>query len=486
MRGHGAGFVLIAAISAALSTLPVLAQPPLERELRAVLKAVPHVEVVTGVCIVELSSGRTVFEHQADQPLIPASSMKVFVMAAALAELGGEFAFETVLATDGADLHLIDDGDPSLGDARLCQQRSEAPTAGFERWAEELLSHHVTRVRGDLVIDESIFDEQVTNPTWGPDDLGKWYATPVGALNFNDNCLDITVSPARSVGELALVSMQPENSLAKIVNKCRTGTGKEPVLHHPPGTVDFVISGRCSKSWSFSPVSFPDPGLLTADVLRTVLARKGITLAGKIRRERVRQPDGKLPPLLSVIGRQRTPITDVMQRAGKNSQNLFAECLLKRLGHVWAKRHGTIDPRGSWTLGGQALVEATRSAGIDTTGLLVADGSGLSRANRCTARQLAAILVWMDRHPEARLFRNSLSVAGVDGSLQKQLKDLSGRVHAKTGTMRGVRTLAGYVDAPDGTRYAFAVMFNGYKGPSTPYRELQDRICRILANSPAG
>ena len=125
-------------------------------------------------------------------------------------------------------------------------------------------------------------------------------------------------------------------------------------------------------------------------------------------------------------------------------------------------------------------------SGIDTTGLVIADGSGLSRDNRCTARQLAKLLAWAHGQPGRELFVDSLSVAGVDGSLGKRLKDIPGRVHAKTGTMRGIRTLAGYAGYEDNPRYAFAVLFNGYKGPSTPYREIQDRICRILVHASTG
>ncbi len=144
---------------------------------------------------------------------------------------------------------------------------------------------------------------------------------------------------------------------------------------------------------------------------------------------------------------------------------------------------------GSWELGRRAILELTARAGISTTGLVIADGSGLSRRNRCTARQLTSLLAWMNTQPVAAPFRDSLSVAGVDGSLRKQLRDIPGRVHGKTGTMRGIRTLSGYVsttgsvngDAAGRNRFAFAILFNGYKGPSTPYKQVQDAICRILA-----
>lgn len=407
--------------------------------------------------------------------------MKVFAMAAALSELGPGFVFETVLATDGTDLYVIGDGDPAFGDEKLHDARDEEITTDFERWADALLLHGAHAIIGDLVIDESIFDDQWVHPSWEEDDLDNWYAAPVSALNFNDNCIDVTIRPAQRRADPVLVSFQPGTSLVKIINKCLSGGQGTPVLHHAYDTREYRISGRCSKRWRFGPVSFPDPGLLFADSLRTVLVKKGISVAGAIRRERVREAGGGLPGSLTILGKRTTPLRDVLRRTGKDSQNLFAECLLKRAGYAWARSSGSPDPHGSWRLGAGAVLELLERAGINTRGLSVADGSGLSRRNTCTARQLASLLAWTYGEPEGRILYESLSVAGMDGSLRKRLMDIPGRVHAKTGTMQGIRTLAGYINAHGRPRYAFAVLFNGYKGSSTPYKEIQDRICRILA-----
>ena len=461
------------------------AQTDVQRELEALLAALPHAETVAGVSVVDLATGASLFEQNAHEPMIPASNMKVFVMAAAPLVLGPECAFNTILATDGTNLVLVGDGDPGFGDERLYRARGEAITADFVRWAETLHRLGMTVVPGDIVIDESIFDDCRVNPTWEAEDLGKWYAAPVGGLNFNDNCVDITLTPAAQPGAPALVTVVPENSLVKIINQCRTGGERDPILHHPAGTFEYRISGGCRKRWPFGSVSFPDPGLLTADSLRSTLQRSGISILGQIRRRRLRRSDGSLPESLTLLDRRRTPLADVLQRVGKDSQNLFAECLLKRIGYEWAKAGTAEGAQGSWDRGSRALRASVEGMGIDPAGLVVADGSGLSRANRCTARQLTAVLAWMRRQAYDRLFRDSFSIAGVDGSLRKRLKDLPDTVRAKTGTMRGIRTLSGYVKAANGREYAFAVLFNGYKGPSTPYKRIQDRICRILAG-PAG
>lgn len=479
-RSQLARAVRIAVLALVPLTDSALAQSTLEVELRSILAACPHAKTSVGAFVVDLSDGQVVFAENADRPLVPASTLKVFAMSVALTELGPDFAFETLLATDGNHLYVIGAGDPAFGDERLHGERGEGISADFERWAAVLLERGMTVVPGDLVIDESIFDGNWVHSTWEEDDLDNWYAAPVAGLNFNDNCVDITVSPSEPAGALAIVTVQPETSLVQITNKCRSGGKGRPILHHAHDTFEYQVNGWCNKRWPFGSVSFPDPGLLFADSLRTVLKGKGVTISGTIRRERQRLADGSIPRHLAIFGRRTTPLTDILRRAGKNSQNLFAECLLKRSGYEWARRQGIANPQGNWKLGQQAVKELVARARVDTEGLVIADGSGLSRENTCTARQLVQLLAWAHRQPFASLLVDNLSVAGVDGSLRKRLTDMPGRVHAKTGTMQGVRSLAGYVEGDAGPRHAFAVIFNGYNGPSTPYKEIQDRFCRIL------
>lgn len=453
-------------------------------QIDAALHRLPHANAVAGVCIVDLTTGGVVYERDADTPLIPASNMKVFVMAAALSVLGPAFEFETVLATDGTNLILIGDGDPALGDPKLCHERGQTRTTEFERWAGVLRDRDTNTIPGDILIDDSLFDAERINATWEASDLGKWYAAPVGALNFNDNCVDITVRPGDSPGALAIVSVFPKSARSHITNRCKTSESGTPILHHLPGTLEYVVSGKCTKRWPFGAVSFPDPGMLAGESLRAVLLRSGIRVQGGIRRQQVREPDGGLPDTLTVVSLSRTPIADVLKRIGKNSQNLFAECLLKRVGYEWARSNGIPAPQGSWAVGARAILATLQAKGMNTAGLTISDGSGLSRENRCTARQLTSVLAWIDRQPYGSLFRESLSIAGKDGSLRKRLREMPGTVLGKTGTMRGIRTLSGYITTPTGSpRYAFAIMFNSYKGPSTPYKKIQDQVCRILART---
>jgi D-alanyl-D-alanine carboxypeptidase/D-alanyl-D-alanine-endopeptidase (penicillin-binding protein 4) len=451
--------------------------------LTRVFQRIPHPQTEWSAYVIDLDSAGVVYDARGDEPLIPASTLKVFTLVAAQVVLGMDAPFETVLATDGRNLYLIGGGDPGLGDPRLAEANGGSVTSVFEAWADRLAQAGLSEFPGTLVVDASIFDEEWVHPTWEAEDLTKWYAAAVAGLNFNDNCVDITALPGPRAGDRVRLDVVPDCDLIRVDNRCVTGSGT-PILHRSPGEATFVISGRCSRKWSFPAVSHPDPVGLGASALQKVLRSKGIAFGSpEVVRRVVRRPDGGLPEGVMELARHQTPMADVFLRIGKDSQNLFAECLLKRTGIEWARRRGggsPAAPRGSWSLGQSAVLDTVRRMGIETEGLTIADGSGLSRASRCSARQLAELLRWADRRAEGTVLRECLSIAGVDGSLRRRLTDLSATVAAKTGTMRGVRCLCGYVESARG-RYAFAVLFNGYPGPSTPYRELQDAVCRILA-----
>ncbi|MCO6437442.1 MAG: D-alanyl-D-alanine carboxypeptidase/D-alanyl-D-alanine-endopeptidase [Phycisphaerae bacterium] len=468
------GFVLVLAA-------PTKAEPALADRIAEALSPLPHPQTAASAYIVNLKTNEVVFEHDADAPLIPASNAKVFVMGAALARFGPEFTFDTVLATDGNKLFLIGGGDPALGDEKLAKARGENGTSVFDRWAQAVVSSGKTSFPGGLVADETIFDGEYVHTSWEEEDLGKWYSAPVSGLNFANNCLEISVSPAAEEGRPCLVKINPATTRVDIVNRCISSKHADPILHHPAGTDRYFIRGRCRRDWPFPPVSYPQPPMLAADVLRNVLVEHGVQIPEEIRVEQARDDKGGIPSNLTVLAANRTPLADVLHRTGTDSQNLFAECLLKRLGFEAKTCEGALLPRGGWRNGAAEVLAILGNAGIHTQGLVIDDGSGLSRNNRCTARQLVEVHRWTRSLPGGEIFRDSLAEPGEQGSLRKRMRDASDSVHAKTGTMTGISTLSGFVSGADGSEYAFALMFNGYPGSSRPYKAIQDNVCRILA-----
>ncbi len=457
----------------------------LPQRLRNVLAQVPHSRTSVSACVVDLASGETVFSLNENNPLIPASTMKIFAMAIAIEELGSGFAFETILGTDGIDLFVFGDGDPAIGDEKLTSRRGASVYTVFERWAAILRESGTSNIPGNLIIDESIFDGEFLHPSWEAGDLGKWYAAPVGALNFNDNCVDITLVP-QVRGTPPLVEVTPVAPAIRVINKAKSGGSGNPVLHHVFDSHTYRVSGNCPKRWPFGPVSFPDPGLLFADTLRSIFTRQGVTFSGTTQRQRVRQDDGSVPQHIVPLATRRTPLNDVLNRCGKDSQNVFAEALLKRAGYAWSRRTGQTAPVGTWPSGALAVTAMMPRVGTNLDGFHLADGSGLSRDNRCTARQQVATLAWINNQRWSTQFRENLSIGGIDGKLRKRLKRYPNRVFAKTGTMRGICVLTGYIMDAARPRFAFSIMFNGYTGPSTPYRKIQDEFCAALVRKVDG
>jgi D-alanyl-D-alanine carboxypeptidase/D-alanyl-D-alanine-endopeptidase (penicillin-binding protein 4) len=297
--------------------------------------------------------------------------------------------------------------------------------------------------------------------------------------------VDVTIWPAAQPSSPPGWETVPKTDLIEIVfnNRARKG---DPVIDRPKPELRFVVTGRPNKRWPFPPIPAPDPGMLTAGALRTALADRGITIAGQLRRQRVRLTDGSLPRDCEVLAEYTTPLPLVLARAGKRSQNVFAECLIKRLGYEWARRQGSPNPRGTWSTGRAAVEEFLAKCGRSSPPTTVIDGSGLSRENRASAANFVDVLAYMHRHPDRQVFAESLSIAGRDGSLHKRMTTLPGTVYAKTGYLRGVRTLSGYAVTPQGRWRAFSVLFNGFKGPAAPFNRIHDQVCRLLVADPAG
>lgn len=457
-----------------VATTPAI-DAALETALNGVLNSHGVKGAVVGARVIELPAGRVVYEKESARPMIPASNAKLVVMAAAIDQLGADYRFETVLALRGRDLVVVGGGDPAFGDPKLAAARGESITAVFARWADALRQTGITRVTGRLVIDDSIFDDQFVHPSWPRDQHQAWYEAPIGGLNLADNCVTVSAAPGAK-GSVEL-SMSPGNTAMRLVNECRMGKEHRPVVHRAFGADAISVRGTITRKAALAEITVPDPGLYFAAALRTSLAARDIAIDGPIVRERVRLADGGLPADLRIIARERTPLKDVLARTGKNSLGMMAEGLIKTLG---ARRAGV----GSWKNGGEAVRAFVESCGVSSSEISLADGSGLSRDNRLSAAAATTVLRHMFEHPGRDVLMAALAHSGVDGTMDRRLRDLPGRVLCKTGYIAGVRTLAGYAKGDNGAWYAFAFFYNNATS-ITPLTAAQDKACRILVQGPA-
>ncbi len=438
--------------------------------------------------VVEIDSGRVLYARHEDVPCTPASNLKLLTSAAGLDLFGSRHVLRTWLAIDGDNLLIVGSGDPGPGDYRLSAASGEVPTAMLDRWVEALRRRGVNRIDGDIVYDDSALEARQTHPTWR-NFLTHWYAAPVSGLNFNDNCVDITIFPTAPGRPVRYEVMPPVRDI-DVINGCLTGTPHAPTIEKQHNANIYRLGGTCQERTALKSKPVNDPGAFFADALRTRLEAGGILVRGSIRRADARAAGGAAPPPAgSVVAVHETPITDVLWRINKNSQNLFADCLCKMSGREWERRRGRLVP-GSWESGARAAYDFLRRQGIDARGVVLADGSGLSRDNRVTARMLSDLLTRMFRRPDAHVFRASLSAAGVDGSLGQRMTDLKGHVFGKTGYIGGVSSTSGYVRTRRGRWLAFSFVYNDIPEKTEDdsdvkeFTRLQDEACRVLVAWP--
>ncbi len=437
--------------------------------------------------VVEIATGRVLYARNEDLPCTPASNHKLLTSAVGLDLFGSRHVFRTWLAADGDNLLIVGSGDPGPGDHRLTAAMGEAPTAVLDRWVEALRRRGATRVAGDIIYDDSALESRQTHPTWRGF-LTHWYAAPVSGLNFNDNCVDITIFPTEAGKPVRFEVMPPVRDI-DVINGCLTGTPHAPMIEKQHNANIYRLGGTCSERTALKSKPVNDPGAFFADALRTRLEAGGISVHGRIRRAEARAGGAVPPPAEAVVAVHETPITDVLWRINKNSQNLFADCLCKMSGREWERRRGRLVP-GSWENGARAAHDFLRRQGIDDRGVVVADGSGLSGDNKVTARMLSDLLTRMFRRPDAHVYLASLTAAGIDGSLGPRMTDLKGHVFGKTGYIGGVSSTSGYVRTRQGRWLAFSFIYNvipektGDDTDVKAFTRLQDEACRVLVAWP--
>jgi len=417
-------------------------------------------------CAVRLADGQVIASRQAARPMVPASVQKLCTCAVALDVLGETFAFRTRLAMHGDDVFIIGDGDPTLGDPHLAERAAGTIYDTLDRWAHLLRARGLTRIDGHLVLDDDIFQER-RHGDWPKAQHQRWYCAPVAGLNFNDNCLDIRIDLADAT---PAVTTSPASHRLTVVNRLRRGSDQlwRVAYDDADRTVTLTGTVRTSMTEPLS-VAVNEPSLLLGRVFADRLARAGIAGTPPVVRARVAAPDRTLPEALTVVAEEVTPLATVLQRANKRSLNLAAECLLLRAA-VQRTGRGTFEAAAD--LARTILVERY---GVAPGQVAIADGSGMSRSNRLSAEAAVTILrrLAVD-HPT---FLDSLPAAGVDGTLRKRLTGAAGRVRAKTGTLDGVVTLAGYIlDDAGKPAVAIAVFCNDVRGPNAEARQMIDAL----------
>ncbi|HEX8118409.1 MAG TPA: D-alanyl-D-alanine carboxypeptidase/D-alanyl-D-alanine-endopeptidase, partial [Pyrinomonadaceae bacterium] len=449
------------------------------------------------VKVTSLDTGRVLFEQDARKWMQPASNMKLYTVAAALDRLTPDYRFVTSVyaparpdaaGTVRGDLVVYGRGDPTFA-VRFNPEGNTDYSLAIDSLAADIYAAGVRRVEGDLVGDESYFTGAPVPAGWEWDDLQWYYGAEVSALTVNDNSVDLSVKPGASVGAPARITLGPSTPLVTVVDRTTTserGTTRDLSVTRPLGQNTIEIRGRLpidDRGYTAS-LAVSRPAMLFASMLRASLERRGVVFTGQTRtvdaQGRVEKP---LPvsSLVELATRKSPPLSVIAAQTLKPSQNLYAELLLRTLGKV----AGPPDPKlSSEDAGEQVVRKFLTQAGIDPSGLVMNDGSGLSRSDLVTADTTLQLLVYMNRHRFGSEFRLALPVAGVDGTLRNRMKGTpaQGNVRAKTGTLGTATSLSGYVFSAAGERLVFSLMINNPPRDANPRTDFTDVIAVLLAS----
>jgi D-alanyl-D-alanine carboxypeptidase/D-alanyl-D-alanine-endopeptidase (penicillin-binding protein 4) len=437
-----------------------------------------------GVAVYAADLGNPLYLHNADLPMTPASNMKLYTTAAALDRLGPDFQYTTSLYADGeihpdgtldGDLILIGRGDPTLSGRFY----GDSVTFVFDRFAARLKQMGIRRVTGAIVGDATYFDDARIAPGWDSRNLLRWYGARSSALSSNDNVVTIEIHPGEWVGAPPALTFYPHTDRLEISNQAITvgrRGGRSIGIRRESETGEYVIRGRIplrSRALRYV-VSVEDPALYTTSVFADRVKRTGIEVAGGERVVHRWQREGAKSATL-LASHSSPGMSDIVRIVNKRSQNFFAEQVLKTLGAVFKGD-------GSFASGAEVVYDVLDELGLEADGLTIEDGSGLSRLNRLTAKRTAELLVAMRSHPLFDEFYDSLAIAGEDGD-PRRLDSASarGNVHSKTGTLRGVSALSGYVTTTDGELLAFSILINNLPRGKWAAISIEDAIVERLA-----
>jgi len=311
----------------------------------------------------------------------------------------------------------------------------------------------------------------------------------VSALSWNDNLVEVSLKPGERVGDPALLDAVPDAGCLAVLSSVTTAEAVAPAppsvtpvvgaeevsLEREPGCNDVRLTGRVPLGGSWDArLAVADPARCAAKAFLRVLEARGIRVTGGVATSSL-----PLPADARVLAtHESVPMAAMIRVVNKESQNLHAETLLRLVGLK-------VKGEGSVARGHEAVAELAKRLGVPDEGWGLVDGSGLARTDLITPRDLVALLVAMDRHPHAAVFRDSLPVAGVDGTLEKRMRGTAAerRVTAKTGTLRLANALAGYVTTERGERLAFAIVVNNHAGKSREAVAAIDAIAAALSTA---
>ncbi len=421
------------------------------------------------LCIIGSDSGNVVFEYNSGKSMIPASLMKLITSSAALELLGPDYTFRTLIGYTGkinkrsgrldGDIIIKGGGDPALGSKNF-----EEHYAGFiDKWINEIKKMGIRKINGRVITDDSYYDYLPIPAKWLWEDAGNYYGAGAYGLSVFDNTYEIHFKTTSDSSGQTITKIVPEECDFEFTNwLVAAGTSDEGYVFAAPYSTNGWLAGTIPANLDdfVLKASIADPPRLMAKIIDRELKKAGIPVSGEPITIRLLQ--STIKDEIHIIAEITSPpLNEILEVLNHESVNLYAEHLLKELGKKYRKK-------GSTESGIEVVYDFLSGAGIETDGMFIEDGSGVSPLNALSSLSMTRLLSYMkNKGKYSDIFLNSLPEAGKEGSLKNYFKDaiFESSMRAKSGSMTRVRNYAGYLKTASGKDLIFSIIVNNYTGP---------------------
>ena len=441
-------------------------------------------QAIVALEVRDVSNQKTIFSRNARKSMVPASILKLVTTGVALELLDSSFIFSTRIGYRGfidssgllcGNVLVVGGGDPTLGSQYF--DKSDTRTTFLRDWVSLIKSSGIRSIDGSVEVVTNHFDPWPVIDTWTYEDLGNYYGAGVFSVALFDNSVDLYFSSPLAVGKPVIFQRAwPSLQGIELNNQIVSGQGGDNAyIFQSPTSRMMIARGTipAGKNNFVVKASMADPPVTLANLLASMLDSSGIaqTTSPFVSHTLFNGSDVK-----DLFVHQSPTLARIVEQTNFYSVNLFAEHLLREVGLL---EGGT----GSTASGLVAIHKFCVSKGMNTSGISIVDGCGLSRFNLVTAAFMVDFLVYFkNRSPYSDIFYNSLPLAGKDGTMEVygRKSSIAGKVRAKTGSMSRIKNLAGYIETRSGKILAFAFIANNQCCSSSKVKLIQESILKVL------